>query len=63
MNMQEELWGREIDGLPCVSPDTLKALEDPFIITYIMKDQAVREQMKEMGITKIVNIKELYILS
>lgn len=55
----KELWGKDIHGLLCMSPDTLRALKDILVITYITNDKAVRLQLKEMGITKVVNIREL----
>ncbi|MCI8645994.1 MAG: radical SAM protein [Firmicutes bacterium] len=55
----EELWGKDIFGVPCISPDELKDLKQPLVITHMANDKAVRQQLEEMGITKIVNVKKL----
>lgn len=56
----EELWGRTIDGIKCISPVELKELKDPLIVTHMSDDHAVREQMEALGIQKVVNIKDIY---
>lgn len=58
----KELWGKEIAGRPCISPDELRELEQPLVVTHMTDDTAVRKQLEEMGIRKVVNIKELYTL-
>lgn len=56
----EELWGKIIDGVRCISPMELSGLSNPLIITHISDDTAVRQQLNDLGIKNIVNIKDIY---
>ncbi len=56
----EELWGKVIDGRPCIPPAELIRLNNPLIITHVADDRAIRRQLKDMGIKNIVNIKDIY---
>ena len=55
-----ELWGKEIEGIRCISPSQLKEFDKLLVVTHMADDREVRQQLKGMGIEKIVNIKEIY---
>lgn len=55
-----KLWGKEIDGIKCISPDELQKVSNPLVITCIKNDKSLRDQLLKMGIGNIINIKELY---
>jgi hypothetical protein len=56
----EDLWGKTIDGIKCISPEELSRLDNVLVITHVSADKEIREQLKNYGIKKIVNIRELY---
>lgn len=55
-----ELWGREIDGIKCISPKELSTLDNLLVVTHISDDESVRRQLREIGVKNIINIKEIY---
>lgn len=55
-----ELWGKEIEGIKCIPPYELKNMEELLVITHISDDKLVRQQLKEMGIENVINIREIY---
>lgn len=55
-----ELWGKEIDGIRCISPKELYGLEELTVVMHIKDDTLVRQQLLSEGIKNIVNIQELY---
>ena len=55
----EELWGKTIGGIKCISPKELAKLDNPVIVTYVADDREIRQQLESMGITSIVNIEEI----
>lgn len=55
-----ELWGTEIGGVRCITPEELRRLDNALVVTHMADDKSVRKQLKKMGIENIVNIKEIY---
>jgi len=47
-----DLWGKEVDGLPVWSPDTLTAKKNYFVIVTVRKEYylEIRNQLSEMGL-------------
>lgn len=56
----EKFWGKVIDRHPCISPAELSKLHDPLIITHVADDGEIRQQLKNIGIKKIINIKDIF---
>ena len=47
-------------GLKFVEPKKLKYYDDLVVVTYVMDDSEIKQQLNNMGIHKIVNIYEIF---
>lgn len=57
---EKELWGQTFNGIRCISPEELRTLPRPLVITHMAEDAAVREQLYRQGIKDVIHIKRIY---
>ena len=56
----EEFWGCEINGIPCVSPEQLFDMQDVLVVIFATNTDAIEKNLRTNGINHIIKIKELY---
>ena len=54
------MWGQEIQGIPCVNPEKLKEYEDLLVVVFVKNDMEIGEQLKKMNIKTIIPIMNIY---
>lgn len=54
-------WGREYDGIVCVSPEELKSIDNPYVLITVSNEKlvdSIRLQLSEMGIEDVAKLSE-----
>lgn len=51
-----EKWGKEYEGLPCVSPEELKNYKNLVVIIMVGEAEAIKRQLSELGILWMTHI-------
>ena len=53
----EQSWGTSVDGVPCISPASLVAEQNPLVLIGVgMHGRAIAQQLSEMGISRVLDM-------
>lgn len=56
----EAIWNTRINDITCIEPSQLSEYNNLLVVTFVKNDFAIRNRLKNLGITNIISIMEIY---